>query len=417
MSGSQTDTRDTVLVIAPLVPDFDRLSGSLRFFTILRILSRDYRIIFVGEAKAGGERYVAALEALGIEFHQASTTNVDSLLPRIGAAVWFEFYYSAEPILDIVRVVRSDLPIIVDSVDLHFVREARAAAYMVASERIRRQAVETRRRELDVYRRADVVVVTTESDTATLRDYLPDNVIAVVPNIHHERADVPAVQDRRPNSLLFVGGFDHSPNVDAVLFFCRDILPLIRKSIPDVVVTIVGDVPPDEIRRLRSDTVTVTGWVPEVGPYLESHMVSIAPLRFGSGMKGKVGEAMANGVPVVATEIAAEGMELRDGETALIANSAEEFARAVVRVLRDETLHERLSTNGRHVVRCRWSEAVVGEQILALMGQLRGLRPKRAGLQKRGLWIARLLLRRLGLGRLLKRVLLLAADRSRRKGA
>jgi glycosyltransferase involved in cell wall biosynthesis len=383
---------------------------------MLRILSREYRIIFLGEVRPEGERYVTALTSLGVEFHDAASTNVETLLPQIEVGVFFEFYHAADDILDIVRLVRGDLPIVVDSVDLRFVRQSRAAAYAELPEMAERLALSTRRRELDVYRRADAVIVVTESDKRTLLDCLPESYIAVVPNIHQEADEVPDFHDRKPNSLLFVGGFEHSPNADAVLFFCREILPLIRQSVPDVTVTIVGDSAPEEVRTLASDSIIVTGWVPDVKPYLHNHLVSIAPLRFGSGMKGKVGEAMANGLPVVVTKIGAEGMELTDGVTALIADSAEEFADAVVRLLRDQPLHHRLSTNGRYAARTRWSEPVVAERLLALMRALPELTPKRPSVQRRVLWVARILLRKAGVGRLLGRLRRLLKDRLPRKG-
>ena len=412
MTESQFENRQTLLVVAPLVPEFDRSAGSLRFFTILRILARHYRIIFLGTVRPAGERYVAALTSLGVDFHHAAFSNVETLLRQVEVGVFFEFYHAAEDILDVVRLVRSDLPIIVDSVDLHFVRQARAAAYGEVSEIAERWALDTRQRELGVYRRADAVIVVTESDKRTLLNCLPASRIAVVPTIHQEPTEIPDLHDRRPNSLLFVGGFEHSPNVDAVLFFCQEVLPLIRQSVPEVTLTIVGDAPPEGVRGLGSDTVTVTGWVRELKPYLDSHVVSIAPLRFGSGMKGKVGEAMANGLPVVVTRIAAEGMDLTDGETALIADSADEFAGAVVKLLRDEALQQRLSTNGRHAARTRWSEAVVGERLLTLMKTLPELRPKGVGVQaRRVLWVARRTLRRLGVGRLLRRFRALVKDR------
>ena len=393
-------SRPTLLVVAPLVPYFDRFAGALRFFTMLRILAREYRIILLAGARPGEERYVAALTSLGVEVQDAASTKMEPLLPRIEAGVFFEFYHAAEEILDIVRLLRSDLPIVVDSVDLEFVRQSRAVAYSEAPAVAARRALDTRERELGVYRRADAVIVVTESDKRTLLECLPESRIAVVPTIHPEASEVPGYHDRRPNSLLFVGGFAHSPNVDAVLYFGREVLPLIRRSVPDVAVTIVGDAPPEEVRRLASDNVTLTGWVPDVEPYLASHMVSIAPLRIGSGMKGKVGEAMAHGLPVVVTTIAAEGMDLSDGDTALIADSADAFAAAVVRLLGDQPLHHRLSTNGRHAARTRWSEEVAARDLLALMRTLSELTPKRASAQKRLLWAVRILLRRAGIASL-----------------
>lgn len=391
-------------MVAPFAPDFDRVAGSLRFFTMLRILSREYRILFLGDVRPEGERYVAALTSLGVEFHHAATTNVESLLPQIETGVLCEFYHQAEEILDVVRLLRRDLPIVVDSVDLHFVRQRRAAAYAALPAKAERRALRTRRRELGVYRRADAVIVVTETDKRTVQECLPDSRIAVVPTIHQEADEVPGFHDRAPKSLLFVGGFEHSPNVDAVLFFCREILPLIRRSVADVTVTIVGDSAPEEVQSLASDTIRLTGWVPDVKPYLHKHLVSIAPIRFGSGMKGKVAEAMANGLPVVVTKIAAEGMELTDGVTALIADSAEEFADAVTRLMVDEALHGRLSTNGRLAARTRWSEAVVAEHLLALMRSLPELTPKRPGVHRRVLAVVWLPLRKVGVHRSLRRL-------------
>ena len=109
---------------------------------------------------------------------------------------------------------------------------------------------------------------------------------------------------------------------------------------------------------------------------------------------------MAHGLPVVVTTIAAEGMDLTDGLTALIADSADEFAEAVVRLLRDQALHQRLSTNGRDAARTRWSEAVAAGTLLALMRTLAGLTPKRASIRKRLLWAARILLRKAGVASL-----------------
>jgi glycosyltransferase involved in cell wall biosynthesis len=388
-----------LLVVAPFVPDFDRLAGSLRFFTMLRILSREYRIVFLGGIKPGGQRHVAALESLGVDVHDATSTTVPTLLPEVEAGVFFEFYHSAEDIIDTVRRQRSDLPIVVDSVDLHFVRESRAVAYAEQPDVAGRRALDTRRRELEVYRKADAIIVVTEDDKQTLLNLLPNTRVAVVPTIHEVSDQVPAFSDRTRNSVLFVGGFEHSPNVDAVLFFCRDILPLIRRSVPDITVTIVGDAAPKAIRDLGSEVVKIAGWVPDVKPYLNNHRVSIAPLRFGSGMKGKVAEAMANGLPVVVTTVAAEGMELSDGVTALIADSPEDFAKAVTRLLTDPALHERLSTNSRRMVSTRWSEAVAAPRLLGLIRTLSDVRPKRASVRKRLRWTVGRLLRRLGFDR------------------
>ena len=141
--------------------------------------------------------------------------------------------------------------------------------------------------------------------------------------------------------------------------------------------TIVGDAPPREVLALSSAEISVTEWVPAVEPYLASHSVSIAPLRFGAGLKGKIVEAMAAGLPVVTTPVGAEGMELVHGSTALIAESPEAFARAVVRLCTDHVLHARLSRNGLEHARARWDPTVVAPKLLETLARMPTLRTKR----------------------------------------
>src|SRR5690606_5885980 len=120
--------------------------------------------------------------------------------------------------------------------------------------------------------------------------------LSSVPNIHRFPEKLPPLVEE--STLIFVGDYRVPPNADAVQFFCKDILPLIHKRVPRARFMIVGNAPTDEIRALASDQVIVTGYVPEVAPYLARSRISVAPLRYGAGMKGKVGEAMSHGVPV-----------------------------------------------------------------------------------------------------------------------
>jgi len=265
---------------------------------------------------------------------------------------------------------------VVDSVDVHFVRESREARYAKRRWVAGLKSAMTKRRELKVYEQADLILAVTDSDREQILRNLPHARVVVIPNIHEVRDVVPGFEERRRNSVLFVGGFAHRPNVDAVLFFCHEILPLVRNALPDVQVTIVGDRPPKDILDLRGSAVVVTGWVPEILPYLDSHCVGIAPLRFGAGMKGKVGEALAAGLPVVTTSVGAEGMDLEDGRTAIIADSPEGFAKGVVRLCSDPTLHHRLSEEGRTHSRERWGVRLIEDQLAEALESLRGLRPK-----------------------------------------
>jgi glycosyltransferase involved in cell wall biosynthesis len=374
--------------MAPYAPDFDRQSGSLRFFSILRILSQRYRVVFVRDAAPAGtaeDRYVESLKALGIDVHWGDRSSVRKILRQQHAGVIFEFFHCAERWIHMVRGLCPDLPVAVDSVDLHFMRETRAAEYSTDRASALEEARRTRKRELTVYRAADIVITVTDQDREALLAHEPGARATVIPNIHAMAGTVPAFRSRCRHSLLFVGGFNHLPNVDAVLFLTQEVMPRVRRRLPDVTLTVVGDSAPSEVRRMVAEDVVLTGWVPEIGPYLDSHALSVAPLRFGAGMKGKVGEAMAAGLPVVATKVAAEGMGLKHGVDVVIADSADDFAAAVVKVCTDEDLHVRLSENGRRTARERWSEGTVAARVWDAMDRLESIRPKRLHPLRRGL--------------------------------
>lgn len=374
--------KKTLLVVAPGLPDFDRHAGSRRLYAWLQILATEYDIAFhMLRRRSDGDskRYAEALRALGVKIHPAQKTDLARLARRIDHGVMFEFFHTAERLLPYLRLLRPDLPIVISCADLHYVRESRAVVYADHPVMARARVRQTRRREIGVYRRADMVVTVTEDDRRALLRAAPDTITAVVPSTYPVARDVPAFTQRIPRSLLFVGGFRHLPNADAVLFFCRHVLPLMRRSLPDVTVTIAGDAPPKEVLALSSAGITVTGWVPHVEPYLASHCVSIAPLRFGAGLKGKIVEAMAAGLPVVTTSVGAEGMELVHGRTALIADSPEAFAGATVRLCTDQDLHARLSRNSLEHARARWDPSKVAPRLLETIARLPTLSPKRLG--------------------------------------
>jgi glycosyltransferase involved in cell wall biosynthesis len=183
----------------------------------------------------------------------------------------------------------------------------------------------------------------------------------VVPTIHEPRG--PGLPFGAREHLLFVGNFLHRPNADAVHFFAREILPLVRRELPRVELLVVGDNAPPEFAAYASEGVRLLGYVPEIEPLFARARVFVAPIRFGAGVKGKIGEALAHALPVVTTTVGAEGMGLRDGEEALIADSPADFAAAVLRAYRDEGLWRRLSDNGRAHAGRHFSPEAVGKVV------------------------------------------------------
>jgi GT2 family glycosyltransferase/glycosyltransferase involved in cell wall biosynthesis len=372
--------REKILVIDNIVPAQDRSSGGNRLFEFLLLLARHYHVVFAYMGAYALQEYVKPLERYGITvFYPGYAKAVNNYDLDLGAVlqhndfkfIFFELFGMAEQYLGVVSQYSPRTPVIIDTFDVHFLRETREAI-TANDEGLLRKAQETKRRELAVYKQADLVLTVTADDKQALLREDPQLNISVVPNIHSLFPTVVSRKNRR--DLLFVGGFSHTPNVDGVLYFCREILPLVQQRLPDTKLWVVGNAPPPEIVALASANVVVTGYVRHLVPYLESALVSVAPLRFGSGMKGKIGEAMAWGIPVVTTTIGAEGMRLQDGVDALIADAPEDFARRIIQLHENPELWESIAQNARKRVEREWSPDAVDRDLTQILA---GVRPEK----------------------------------------
>ena len=207
-----------------------------------------------------------------------------------------------------------------------------------------RKAPETQQLEDELIDQSDEGWVVSSSEQPLINTKRPCKLIQVVSNI----VDVPG--SNTPCALrrdfLFIGGFQHPPNIDAVLFFGQKIYPLVSEHLRDAKFYIIGDKAPPEIVALATEQIVVAGLQRDVRPFFDSVKLSIAPLRFGAGVKGKINQSMGFGVPVVASSLAAEGMDVTDHEDILVADEPEDFARALVELYESEELWNRLSENG-----------------------------------------------------------------------
>ncbi len=358
-----------ILIVAPHFPFYDRASGDLRFMQMVQALATEHRIWFcaiferahaakIGEAE--NQRYCRMLEEMGVV---VSREGPRAVMREVALdAIFFEFYFAALPWLDDARLLSPDAHVLVDSVDVHFHR-LNAKARLTGAAADAAEAADIKTRELLAYEGADLVVVVTDEDGRLLAEQAPQTRLATIANIHPMHPPVPRATDK---VLTFVGGFAHEPNTDAVLWFAGEILPLVRAAHPDVVVNIIGNAPPPEVQALANDTLHVLGYVPQTDPYLRSSLVSIAPLRYGAGMKGKIGEAMSHGLPVVTTSCGVEGFGLTNEENVLVGDNAADFARQVIRLIDDAALHARIGRAGWDFIDSRYSDRVVKQRVLEL---------------------------------------------------
>ncbi len=368
-----TPGRDTLLFIGPFVPMHDTASGELRWFLTIQELARDHDIVYVGRNTTPC-RYVNELEALGVTVFAPDPERMRLLglevpgpyldLPALLTqnrflAVVVGFYHLAHQYAPIIRKHTPHTCLIVDTHDIHYLRAWRKAELTGEAAHFW-EAEEEKRRELRVYRRADLVLTVTAQDRQALLNDAPDLEVRLAPNIHDAVVEADDVPEMERKDLVFVGGFRHPPNEDAMLWFCNEIMPRIHAALPDVRLHIVGSEPTPAIQQLAGPNVMVTGYVPSVLPYLRGCRISVAPLRYGAGMKGKVGEALSAGIPLVTTTSGAEGMGLEDGRHALVADGAAAFADAVIRLYQDPGLRARLVAEGRRLVAARYGRQAVG---------------------------------------------------------
>ena len=336
-----------ILVIDHHLPMPDRDSGSLRMFQILTLLRQlGHRITFVPDNLADIPPYGDDLRKRGIELiHHPYIKSVREYLQtngeRFDVVILSRRDFACKHIEN-VRLYASQARLIFDTVDLHFLREEREANLTQDAE-LSREAEENRRLEYDLIDQADETWVVSPVEKEILQWERPEKSIEVVSNIVPVPGSATPFSSRR--DLLFIGSFLHTPNIDAAIFFAREIFPSVRRQLADVRFYIIGDKAPPEVTALADESVIVTGFQSDVSTYFDSVRLSVAPLRYGAGVKGKINQSMAFGVPVIATSLAAEGMSLTDGEDVRIADSPDDFAAALIEIYQSEQLWQKISRN------------------------------------------------------------------------
>ena len=206
------------------------------------------------------------------------------------------------------------------------------------------------------------LVVTTQDDQQQMSALSGKESIFVIPNGVDLNLFTPRQQDPNGHSLVFIGAMDNLPNIDSVTFLAKEIFPLVRESYPQATLSLVGARPGREVQALGNiEGITVTGKVPEMTPYLHGSTVCVVPMRTGYGIKNKTLEAMAAGIPVVASDRGLEGLNVT-GETTLRANQPKEYAAAIGQLFESAELRATLSKNGRALIEREFTWEIAGDR-------------------------------------------------------
>lgn len=355
LSGSKT-----ILIVDDHVPFIDRDAGSRRIAFLIDLLrERRWHVVFGTIDPSEYPPYADLLRARGADL----LLGMDEIAAARNEGLRAEVYWLCRPepaarfLRELGKLGQEKL--IFDTVDLHYLRLEREER--VSTRQTNWQAM--RQAELQLASTADVTVVTSEAELQILAQSGIENV-HMIPVIEPSPATpTPGWESRE--GIIFLGNYAHSPNVDAAVWLCSEIMPLVWETLPHVHLTLAGNDPPSLVRTLAAHNVAVPGYLPDVDPLVDAARVFAAPLRFGAGVKGKIVRALAHGIPVVTTPTGAEGIFGPD-EREAVAVTAREFADDVIHLHEDRDAWERAVQRG-HVIAARFSPGSVDVQLGSLL--------------------------------------------------
>ena len=354
-----------------LTPDQD--SGSLRTWRIMEILQGlGAKVTFVADNLQRLEPYARDLQQLGVEvLYAPQVRSVANYIEQHGAqydVITLCRHYIAINYCDLIRRKCPRAQIWFDTIDLHYLRLRRQYALdgLDATKAMGELAYQE---EMAVVDAADVTLVVSDVEVEELSRERPSARVEVLSNIHVSRATV-APRDSRQH-IMFVGGFQHPPNIDAVEYYARDIWPQVEAANPGIKTYIIGSKMPESLRKLgEAAGLDMLGFVDDLAPWYQQCALALAPLRYGAGVKGKVNQALSYGLPVVGTSMAFEGMAVKHRSEVMIAKDAAAFAECINEVLSDDELWATLSTRGQASLAQAFSVDVARMQLAGLLAEV-----------------------------------------------
>ena len=366
-----------VLYIDAIVPVPDRGAGSIDAFWYMRFLvEAGYDVVFYGEhTPTSVPKYTPMIQRIGVQCLYLPYIGIERYLSEHGSSfshVFVARVYQAMSFNSLIRRYCPNARYIFNTVDVHFLREMRQAE-VEKSPAMLEQAKQTKENELGIMEQADAtIVVSTEEKELLEREYGMKRIYHV-PLVREVYGCKQPYKDRR--DIVFIGSA-HLPNVDATYYFHSEIFPLIQRELPDVKFIVIGEYLKDALKeqaefdKLVSDpSVELAGFVEDLSEYFEWIRVMVAPLRYGSGVKGKIVTGFQYGVPCVSTSIGLEGIGLTPEFNVLQADDSVSFAKAVVRLYTDQALWERLSENCMIFTREHFSEEIARRELLKIFAQ------------------------------------------------
>ena len=355
---AERNVRQRALFIDDSVPEPDKDAGSNAAFQHMLSLQRlGYKVSFIpADNMARLDPYTADLQRRGIEclYHPFYFSVEDAVKrqPVPFEVVYLHRYSNASKYAGMIRQHFPKARLLYNVCDLHFLRLERQAELEDDAE-LREQAEKMRRLELGAMSFVDCVLVYSSAEAELLRQIAPGVEVQVVPwAIAPRDIDKPPVATP---SIAFIGGYRHTPNIDAAKWAAQSIMPRLREQVPGIELLLVGSHMPAEVAGLSARDIVPVGYVPSLDSVFERVRLTVAPLRFGAGLKGKVLESLAAGIPCVMTTVAAEGIELPPELLSLVADDPRALAERIARLCGDDAEYQRVVAAGKAHIAANYS--------------------------------------------------------------
>ncbi|HLW30834.1 MAG TPA: glycosyltransferase [Aequorivita sp.] len=357
-------TKRGVLIVDTVIPEFDRDSGSRRLYYIIEILlKRNFNVFLMADTKEYryNNTYCQTYRNLGVVVYEPVLDKNNRLVDKkgfvetIGPHIDYAWLHRPDNFYNYWALVKkhSKAKLIFDMVDFHYLRLKREWEQN-KNPKLEAEMKKYLEMELQNAEIADVVVPITEEDQRALSPLLrKETKMVVVGNIHqfdHENIGYKNFEQRQ--DVLFIGSFLHSPNMDAVRYLHDKLLPLLLEKIPSIRIKIIGSYPTPEILKMDKENFKILGYVEDISEHFNSARIFVAPLAFGAGIKGKIGQSLEFGLPLVTTDIGAEGFDFSPYTKNMLApiDDPKIFADRIVSLYTDQNLWKEVSENSKKVL-------------------------------------------------------------------
>jgi GT2 family glycosyltransferase/glycosyltransferase involved in cell wall biosynthesis len=366
------DASRRILIIDSTTCTPDQDAGSVTALEFMRIfLSMKCKITFIpvdNYLLAG--QYTHNLQKMGVEcFYGPYITDVVDHLIALGDKYDVVLLYrvmAGGRFIDHIRRFCPRAYVIFDTVDLHYLRELREAE--LENDAAKKQAaLKTKKSELAIIQKADCTILLSEHERVEIEQEVSSARLVVIPLV----LDIPGRHNgfSRRQGICFIGGFRHPPNIDAVIYFCSEVFPLTLHRNPSIIFYVIGSNVPRAILELESDNVKVLGHVPDLADIFETVRLSVVPVRYGAGIKGKIGTSLSYGVPCISSSVGVEGMGCIQDQGVFVADDPDSFAALLCDVYDDEHAWQEASDRGLNFVNNQYSREAGETRLRTLLGK------------------------------------------------